>query len=75
MQIKRSELVEGKEYFMDTRKDIKGVFRGRDEEQDSIYFQCEDNDRYSTSVVREGLTMFSCGDDYKGFEEVEQLTE
>ncbi len=70
MQIKRSELVEGKEYFMDARKDIKGVFKGSDEEQGAIYFDCEKNDRYGTSPVREGLTMFSCDDDYRGFEEV-----
>ena len=69
MKVKRSELVEGKEYFMDARKDIKGVFKGRDE--DSIYFECEENKRYGLSGVREGLTVFGDDDIFGGFEEVE----
>ena len=69
MRKERSQLVEGKQYFMDARKDIKGTFKGRDE--NSIYFECEQNDRYGLSVVREGLTAFGDDDDFGGFEEVE----
>ena len=68
MKIKRSKLVEGRQYFMDARKDIKGVFKGRS--GDSIYFECEENARYALSARRVGLTAFSDDDIFGGFLEV-----
>lgn len=70
MRIKRSELVEGKKYYMDNKRDIIGVFKGRDEEFNSILFDCGKQDRYNTSLIREGLVMFTDSDIFNGFIEV-----
>ena len=68
MRIERSKLVEGSQYYMDSRRDIKGVFKGRDKE--SIYFECDEHSSYWTSNTKgkEHLTPFNFEGD--GFEEV-----
>lgn len=71
MRTKRSELVEGKKYFMDVKQDIIGVFKGRDEDSKSIYFDCGEQNKYHTSVYREGLVMFTDSDMFNPFEEAE----
>jgi len=71
MEIKRSELVEGKKYYMDVKQGIIGVFKGRDEKSNSIYFDCGEQDKYHTSPIREGLVMFTDSDMFNGFVEVE----
>ena len=76
MKTNRSELVEGKKYYMDNKKDITGVFKGRGE--NSIYFDCGVQSKYETSIIREGLVMFEDDDEYTGFLEVklgDDLTE
>lgn len=71
MIIKRSELVEGKKYFMNDERDVIGVFKGRDEDLKSIYFDCGEQNKYHTSLYREGLVMFWSDDHYEGFIEAE----
>ena len=67
MRVDRSELVVGKKYYIDNRKDIIGTLVERSE--DSLYFDCGEQDRYSTSSIREGLIPFhNVGGD--GFDEV-----
>ena len=78
MYIERKDLVEGTKYFMDEARDVTGVFKGRDEEEDAIYFDCEGSKKYYTSSRenRKGLVMFGLEGD--GFEEVligDNLTE
>ena len=78
MYIERKDLVVGKIYFMDEDRYVKGVFKGRDEEEDAIYFDCKGYKRYFTSSRenRKGLVMFGLEGD--GFEEVligDNLTE
>jgi len=70
MRTKRSELVEGKKYYMDTQTGVIGVFKGRDEDLNSIFFDCGEQNKYFTSLYREGLVMFEDSDDYKGFVEI-----
>ncbi len=71
MRIKRSELVEGKEYYMDNSKLCKGVFVGRDVE--NIFFDCGMDTYYSLSKVegKEHLIGFYNHDDFGPFLEVE----
>jgi hypothetical protein len=71
MRTKRSELVEGKKYFMSDKRDVIGVFKGRDEDLNSIFFDCGEQNKYHTSLYREGLVMFWSDDDYEGFVEAE----
>jgi len=70
MRTKRSELVEGKKYYMDTQTGVIGVFKGRDEDLNSIFFDCGEQNEYHTSIYREGLVMFEDSDEYQGFVEV-----
>jgi hypothetical protein len=70
MRTKRSELVEGKKYYMDAKQDVIGVFKGRDEDLNSIFFDCGEQNKYHTSIYREGLVMFEDSDEYQGFVEV-----
>ena len=67
MRVDRSELVVGKKYYIDNRKDIIGTLVYRNE--GSLYFDCGEQDRYTPSNIREGLIPFhSVGGD--GFDEV-----
>jgi hypothetical protein len=70
MRTKRSELVEGKKYYMDAKQDVIGVFKGRDKDLNSIFFDCGKQNRYFTSLYREGLVMLEDSDNYMGFVEV-----
>jgi hypothetical protein len=70
MRTKRSELVEGKKYYMDAQTGVIGVFKGRDENLNSILFDCGYQDKYYTSLFHEGLVMFEDSDEYQGFVEV-----
>jgi hypothetical protein len=70
MRTKRSELVEGKKYYMDAKQDVIGVFKDRDKDLNSIFFDCGEQNKYFTSLYREGLVMFWSDDDYEGFVEV-----
>ena len=68
MQVERKDLVEGKEYFIDTTRRTKGVFKGKD--ADGIYFDCGRKSPYSRSNLKgkEHLTPFN--EEGEGFEEV-----
>ena len=67
MIVDRSELVVGKKYYIDGRKDIIGTLV--DKNEDSLYFDCGKQDRYTPSNIREGLIPFhNVGGE--GFDEV-----
>ena len=68
MKVERKDLVVGRKYHMDSHRDVSGVLVKRDE--DTLYFDCGEQDRYITSGVKgnEGLIIFNL--DGSGFEEV-----
>ena len=70
MRTKRSELVEGKKYYMGAKQDVIGVFKDRDKDLNSIFFDCGEQNKYFTSLYREGLVMFEDSDEHQGFVEV-----
>jgi len=75
MKVDRSELVVGKKYYIDNTKDIIGTLVHRNE--DSLFFDCGEQDRYTPSNIVKGLIPFhNVGGD--GFDEVligDNLTE
>jgi hypothetical protein len=70
MYTERKDLVKGTKYFIGGDRDVTGVFKGRDEKDGEIYFDCKGSKRYFTSDKegRRGLVMFGLEGD--GFEEV-----
>ena len=75
MKVNRENLVVGKKYYIDNRKDIIGTLVYRNE--DSLYFDCGEQDRYTPSNISGGLIPFhNVGGD--GFDDVligDDLTE
>lgn len=73
MKITRSQLVEGKRYYMDGSYKETGVFVCRDIETHSIFFDCGKNTQYNTSnqAPFEGLVGFWDDNEAQGFEEVD----
>lgn len=69
MLIERKDLEVGKEYYMDDRKTLSGVFKGR--EGDSIFFDCGDQKDYSTSRKEGKKNFVPFWDEGDGFYEVE----
>ena len=71
MRVSRSQLVEGQSYYMDGSKKAIGVFVGKDE--DTIYFDCGDDDQYHPRVSEpfKGKVPLWNDDSLLGFEQVE----
>lgn len=66
MIVNRENLVVGKKYYIDNKRDVIGTLVYRNE--DTIYFDCGEQDKYTTSNIREGLVPFNSDGD--GFDEV-----
>lgn len=75
MRVDRSELIVGKKYYLDNKRDVIGTLVYIN--KDTIYFDCGKQDRYTPSNISGGLIPFhNVGGE--GFDEVligDDLTE